>query len=89
MFRFLQNTNIRNFVINTKRFNNSKIDYLLSNKNGNIRLNTDNYFVKRIIAESKQVNNQTYQNEKNMNSDLLYYKQNYNFKSNNDWNFEW
>ena len=89
MFRFLQNTNIRNFVINTKRFNNNKIDYLLSNKNGNIRLNTDNYFVKRIIAESKQVNNQTYQNEKNMNSDLLYYKQNYNFKSNNDWNFEW
>ena len=89
MFRFLQNTNIRNFVINTKWFNNNKIDYLLSNKNGNVRLNTDNYFIKRIIAESKQVNHQNYQNEKNMNSDLLYYNQNYNFKSNNDWNFEW
>ena len=56
---------------------------------GHLFMSTDNYFVKRIIAESKQVNNQTYQNEKNMNSDLLYYNQNYNFKSNNDWNFEW
>ena len=53
MFKFLQNTNIRNCVINSNRFNNNKIDYVLSNKNSNIRLNIDNYFVKRLIAESK------------------------------------